>query len=427
MNTLLIMDDALRAPHLSCYGYPKPTSPNIDRLAAEGVRFANCVAVCSHTFPPIVSMVTGEFTATHGLMTERDYAGWKHGGLWEGHRTPLHVLAEHGYQVDGEFAMRWSPLGFTRDQDDVLAYLEKNLERRWFYFAQPYPTHLPYNPPQEYYEMFVDKDFQPGPETLERMEIVKTRMICHPPNVTAALEVGQEDSIPDPGGTVHARSSAVVDLKPEDAPGIRALYDGEIRVLDDYVGRVVEMLEGQGKLDDTLIIIISDHGEELMERGHVGHTSCNLMGTLYDECLHVPLIMRCPKKLPAGVVIENQVSHVDLMPTIFELLGLKFDFEADGSSLMPLIQGKTNRFREETYAEAPPAGWQALRADKRRIYCVRTLDWKLIKNVEYPGGPGAYELYNLRQDPGERNNLIDREPEKAAELKAKLEAHFKGK
>jgi len=106
----------------------------------------------------------------------------------------------------------------------VSDYLESNHENSWFYFAEPYPTHLPYNPPQEYYELFVDKDFQPSRETLRRMQIVRTRMICHPPDVKAAMEVGQEDALGDLGDGVHDRSSASVEFKPEDEPGIRALY-----------------------------------------------------------------------------------------------------------------------------------------------------------------------------------------------------------
>jgi len=134
--------------------------------------------------------------------------------------------------------------------------------------------------------------------------------------------------------------------------------------------------------------------------------------------------MRYPKKIPAGTVISNQVSHVDIMPTIFELMEMTFDFPADGSSLMPLIRGDSGHFRDEVYSETPPAGWQALRGDRRRIYSVRTLEWKLIKNVEYPGGLATWELYDLRSDPRERNNLIHQATEKAAELKARLEERF---
>jgi arylsulfatase A-like enzyme len=319
--------------------------------------------------------------------------------------------------------MRWAPLGFSRDYDDFLEYMEENRDRPWLYLAMPYPTHLPYDPPQEYYEMFVDPEFNPSSAALERLDIVRTRMILHPPDVISAMEAGRQDPIGE-GDDAHKRSTAVVEFEPEDAPGIYALYDGELRVFDDLVGQWLAKLEELDLLDETLIVITSDHGEELLERGHVGHTSCNLKGTLYDECLRVPLIMRYPKKLPAGQVVSQQVSQIDLLPTIFDLLGLELSLAHDGSSTMPLVLGQTEQFREEAYAETMPAGWQALEGDERRIWCVRTAECKLILNWDRATDAKSYELYNLRDDPGERRNVFAEEPLKAAELNAKLEAHM---
>ncbi|MDP6779369.1 MAG: sulfatase [Candidatus Latescibacteria bacterium] len=419
MNVLVIMNDALRPGHMGCYGYDKNTTPNCDRLAAEGVSFTSCIAVSAHTFPPVVSICTGQDTATHGLMTSEDYARWMRDGMG---RTPLHLLAENGMRVDGELVMRWAPLGFERDCNDFDAYVEAHREGAWFYFAEPYPTHLPYDPPNEYYEAFLDADFQPDEDTRERLEIVRTRMILHPPDVQSAMEAGEEDAIGE-GDDAHKRSTATVEFEPGDAPGVSALYDGEVRVFDDLVGRWIAKLEAMGLLDETLVIVVSDHGEELLERGHVGHTSCNLKGTLYDECIRVPLIMRAPGRLPAGRVILDQVSQVDIMPTVFDLLGLDLSLAVDGSSLLPLIRGETDTFRAEAYAETPPAGWQALPGDERRIYCVRTREWKLILHEESPGGARCLELYNLTEDPSERCNRIHTDSGVAADLSAKLAAY----
>ncbi len=423
MNILIILEDALRPDHMGCYGYPKNTTPNCDRLAREGTLFECCIAVSAHTVPSIVSLLTGQTPFTHGLMTARDYTPWKHHGLWEDRRTPLRVLAEEGYLVDGELVMRWSPLGFERDANDLLVYMQENRARKWFYCAEPYPTHLPYNPPQDYYEEFVDEGFRPSADMLERMELVKTRMILHPPGAVSAIEAGQEDSIGQ-ADEAHARSVATVEFRPEDEPGIRALYDGEVRVFDDLVGQWVGKLEELDLLESTLIVIIADHGEELLERGHVGHTSCNLRGTLYDECLQVPFIMRYPRAIPAGTVVRQQVSQVDLMPTIFDLVGLDLPPPVDGESLLPLISGKEAAFREEAYAETPPAGWQALDGDERRIRCVRTRDWKLIVNTDLSTHAHWFELYDLREDPGEQRNRADEEPERVQTLLARLNAHM---
>ena len=420
MNILFILDDALRPAHLGCHGYPKPTSPNCDRLAAEGVRFENCVSVSAHTFPPIVSLLTGQTSFTHGMMAPRDYERWLKHDAWRGRRMPLHVLAEAGYLVDGELVSRWAPLGFTRDQNDLDAYLDAHHGDKWFYFAAPYPTHLPYDPPQEYYERFLDPDFQPDEDTLRRLDIVRTRMILHPPDVTAAMETDQEDVIGE-GDEAHKRSSAIVEFEQRDTPGVHALYDGEVRVFDDLVGHWLDKLESLGILDDTLVVVTSDHGEELLERGHVGHTSCNLKGTLYDESIRVPLIMRYPKRLPAGKVIRQQISQIDFMPTLLDLLGLESPLPPDGTSLLPLIEGKTTDFRAEAYAETPPAGWQALPGDERRIWCVRTTEWKLIVNWDPTTGTEISELYDLVRDPEERVNVVERETGVAARLRAALD------
>jgi len=423
MNVLIILNDAMRPDHVGCYGYPKNTTPNCDRLAREGVLFQNCIAVSTHTFPPVVSIMTGQTTASHGLMSPADYAAWMKENLGQGRRTPLHLLEENGFLVDGEMVMRWAPLGFTRDTDDLEEYMAKHRDRQWFFLAEPYPTHLPYNPPSAYYAMLVDEDFAPGPATRERMQLVRTRMLLHPPDVQSAMEAGRIDPIGD-GDEAHQRSVAIVEFEPEDEPGIRALYDGEMRVFDDLVGCWIDKLTALGQLDDTLIVITSDHGEELLERGHVGHTSCNLKGTLYDECVRVPLIMRYPAKLPAGRVVTNQVSQIDIMSTVFDILGLEFTLPCDGSSTMPLILGETEQFREEAYAETLPAGWQSLEDDERHMWCIRTNKWKLIMNWDVATGKKSYELYNLSLDPAERSNLFHQEVEKAADLKAKLNTYI---
>lgn len=424
MNILIIIEDAVRPRHMGCYGYPKDTTPHCDRLAREGVLFSRCFSVSSHTLPPVVSLLTGQNVSSHGLQSPADYAGWSSNPRWQGRRTPLHLLREHGWLVDGELVTRWQPLGFERDENDLPAYLARHRGCDWFYLAMPYPTHLPYSPPQEYYELFVDPAYRPDAGTRARLDTVCTRMILHPPGVISAMEAGRKDPIGE-GDEAHKRSYATVEFVPDlDRPGVHALYDGELRVFDDLVGAWVARLEELDLLEDTLLVITSDHGEELLERGHVGHTSCNLKGTLYDECVHVPLILRYPRGLPQGLVIDQQVSQIDLMPTVFDLLGLPLELPCDGRSLLPLVRGETTDFRPEVFAETMPAGWQALEGDHRRLWMVRTSDWKLI----YREDPGtlerAWELYDLRQDPGETRNRYAAEPLVANRLRASLEAEM---
>ena len=425
MNILLIIADALRRDHMGCYGYEKNTTPVIDGLVREGVRFEDCASVSSHTVPPTLSIVSGEDTISHGIMTAQDYGVWMSEHPWKDRKTPLRILGDMGYRVDGDLVMRWGAVGFQSDCSDLMAYLDENKDRKWFYCAQPYPTHLPYDPPQAYYDEFIDPAYNPDQATRERLEIVRQTMVCHPTGKVAALDTDQEEFIPDEDmDEEHARTSGAVDFEPGDAPGVRALYDGEMRVFDDWVGEHLGKLRSLDLLDDTLILLMSDHGEELLERGHVGHSSANLCGNLYDESMMVPLIMWHASALPKGRVVKGLVSLMDVMPTVFDLMGIDMPGSPEGRSLLPLIRGEAGEHRRESYAEVPPAGWQRLIGDERRIRIVRTLDWKLICNVDLATGDKRYELYDLRADPGERNDLYRPDHEQVAGLRAKLDAHY---
>ena len=428
MNIFLILEDALRPDHLGCYGYPKDTSPNLDRLAREGVLFENCIATASHTFPPIVSTLMGQTTATHGLVNAERYARWADSPAWRDRSTPLTLLERAGWRVDGELVLRWRPLGFRRDTDgkDIEAYFEEHRREPWFFLAEPYPTHLPYNPPEEYFRRFLDPAYRMSQGTAQRTQIVRSRLIVHPSGLLSRLEAGGKDPLPDDQtDPAHKRSAGTADFVPElDRPAVNALYDGEVRVFDDLVGRWVRKLEQLGLLEDTLVVILADHGEELLERGHVGHCSCNLKGTLYDECIRIPLILRLPGKLPAGGRVRRQVSQIDIMPTLLELAGLGLPDYVEGSSLLPLIRGETDLFREEAFAETTPAGWQSLPGDDREIWCLRTEQWKLILNTDSAGRSRRYELYDLAADPGETRDLYSPGHPAVMLLEAPLQAYI---
>jgi arylsulfatase A-like enzyme len=425
----MVLEDALRPDHLGCYGYEKETSPCIDRLASEGVLFKNCIAVASHTLPPIVSILTGLSTAAHRLVNASAYAGWSQSPKWRDRRIPLKILADRGYLVDGELVMRWAPLGFNRDTpgDQIEGYFEKHRGRSWFFLAEPYPTHLPYNPPQEYFNTYLEPGYRMSVATRKRMEVVRNHLIVHPPGLISKLEAGEAEALPDDEtDSAHKRSVGVTDFDAAaDRPALTALYDGEVRVFDDLVGLWIARLEELELLDETLVIIVADHGEELLERGHVGHCSCNLKGTLYDEAIKVPLVLRCPKIVPTGKVVEQPISQIDIMPTIFDLLGIEHSGLMEGRSARPLIEGESVAFREECYAETPPAGWQALRVDDREIWCVRTARWKLILNTTRSGAYDRYELYDLKADPAELEDLYQEDHPEVPGLRSRLQAFIR--
>jgi arylsulfatase A-like enzyme len=161
-----------------------------------------------------------------------------------------------------------------------------------------------------------------------------------------------------------------------------------------------------------------------MERGHVGHSSTNLNGTLHDESLMVPLILWHASDLPRGRVIEPLVSVVDVMPTLLDALGIEPGEPMDGRSLLPLARGEAYTPRQTVFAEVPPAGWQRLLGDERRIRAARTADWKLICRMDLTRPEKRYELYDLRADPGETHDLYTPDHKQAVALTRALENHY---
>ena len=416
MNILFIVPDALRAANLGCCGYPKKTSPYIDKLASEGILFKNAVSTASHTMPAIVSMFTGLDPITHGVDGPRAYDMWIKRKLWKKWKQPFEILKENGYITAGCDKWMYAGLNYDEDIKDLKNAIEEYKNENFFLWWAPYQTHLPYNPKPPYDTMFMPEEI--GSSTREKLKIVKSTMIIHKPGLLSKFEQQQAQGILEPA--THPRSAGSMTFLEEDKPAIMALYDGEVRSQDEEIEGYVKKLEDLNLLDDTIVVLTSDHAEEIGERGSVGHASCSLAGTLYDEVVRVPLIIRYPKALPKGKIVETQVSLIDVMPTLFDIMGFEMPKETEGHSLMPLI-GDNVDFKEEAYLETTPCGWQALQGDERKIYAIRTPEMKLIYNDD-PNNKDkcSYELYNLKDDPDEKHNLIDDMPDVANQFKDKL-------
>lgn len=421
MNVLLIMPDALRAANLGCYGYSKNTSPFIDKLAKEGVVFKNAIAQAAHTHPGVVSVYTGLYPTTHCQQTPKNVAEfreagwsneWRNTELRKKWKAPLNILKEHGYTTGGKHTDLWWSLGYlieTKERLDEL--IEDKTGRPFFMMCMPYYTHIAYNAVSDYGKLFLSEGDKLTDNFKKYMDIIKTTGQGYVLNPNIVGKKYQE-------AKVNKSVWKAFSFLPEDRPSVMALYDGAVRNLDMEIERYVKKLEELGILDDTLIIITPDHGEEILERGSLGHSSCSMAGTLYDENIRIPLIMRYPKALPQGRVIETQVSQVDIMPTIFDMLGYSMPELTEGHSLLPLIKGKDIDFEEETHCETLVCGMQTLDWDKRMKWALRTPHRKLIYSQDPDGN--YYELYNLKNDPAEKVNLIDKEPKIANELKKKL-------
>ena len=365
LNVILITIDTLRADHVSCYGDSPVETPNIDRLAGEGVRFTNAASTVPFTLPAHASIMTGTYPPRHGI---RENVGYF---LGDEAPTIAQSLQAAGRGTGGfvsAFVLdsRWGiGRGFERyfDDFDLSEFEDPNLGSvqrsgdqtiaealRWldardqaspfFLWLHLYDPHDPYTPPEPYASQY--------------------------------------------GG------------RP---------YQGEVAFTDSLIGDFRSALEERADFDRSLVILTADHGEGLGDHGERFHGYF-----VYDTTIRVPLIIRFPGAAAGGEVIDRAVSHVDLLPTVFEAIGLPVPADVQGASLLPLIGGGEMTSRREVYSESfyPMLhyGWAPLRS-------LRTDQYKLI------AAPRP-ELYDFIDDRKETHNLFAADPEEAAELEARL-------
>jgi choline-sulfatase len=363
VNVLLVSIDTLRADRVGAYGYGAAQTPAIDALARRGLRFANATSVGVLTLPAHTSLMTGTFPAYHGV---RDNGGFY---VDDRHTTLAEMLKERGYRTGafvGAFVLdrRWGlDQGFDRYFDEfdlsaagpgmdtiqrsgrdvvdrALAWLVEDADRPFFAWVHLYDPHAPYLAPPAFRARF--------PQTLQ------------------------------------------------------GAYDAEVAAADAEVGRLVEALHRDGRLDDTLIVVTGDHGESLGEHGEQAHGFF-----LYDAAVQVPLVIAGPEI--SSRVVPDQVRLVDVMPTILERLQIPAPAEVQGHSLLAAARGEpVDRLAlAETWYPRYHYGWSELVAVREGRY----------KFVRAP----RRELYDLQTDPGERVNLADVHPQRADALERALD------
>ena len=414
-NILLFTIDACRPDHFGCYGYTSNTTPNIDKLAREGVLFTHAFSQSAWTTPGMISIFTSLYPPTHSVDAKDKTLG-------DGILTLPKVLKTNGYTVPVlsrfvDIPNYWHLCFDTvakeqfqsEEGEDLLELLDSYKREKFFIWYHYHGLHLPYNPPSPY-DMIFQKDIvSEKTANSETISIVKKKSV---------IKYGS------------------INFNDGDKETVVALYDGQLRQLDDYVGRLIGKMKDWGILDNTLIIITSDHGEELFEHGFIGHASTSLNAKLYDEIIHIPLIIWWPKKLNHRIVNEL-VEQIDIMPTILDILGLAIPEGLQGSSLLSLIKDKAlynsqsapGYFKQGiVFCETILGGYQSTKEmEKIKLRCIRTKDYKLIyTNMTLHdlcrGGLNndIYELYDLRTDPKEEKNMVEKHPDMVKELKKKL-------
>ena len=362
-SLLLVTLDTVRADHLGSYGFKAANTPVMDRLAREGIRFADATSHAPITGPAHAGILTGLYPARYGIRDNAATplppeavtlaevlkgAGYRTGAFIGSFVLDRAYGFDQGFDVfDAEFK-GFDPRARLNAERPATAVVERATAwlrtlpqgQPFFAWVHLYDAHSPYTPPPHFEKLFKDRP-----------------------------------------------------------------YDGEIAAVDQAIGSVIALLEERGQLERTVVVAIGDHGEGLGEHGEDTHGVF-----LYDSVLRIPWLMRLPGKVRAGTVIGEQVRTIDLLPTVLDAVQVTVPRDLDGESLLEVVRGRSRLdpppAYTETYYPKLHYGWSELRA-------VRVGDWKFIE------APRA-ELYSLRNDPGEKVDVVSRQGGLASRLGAEL-------
>jgi arylsulfatase A-like enzyme len=402
-NLILFGMDSLRADHMSLYGYPRLTTPHIDRFVAHGAAFSQAFSPSIPTTPGYSSMFTG--MDVFGT----DVVALRHKGPLGGHVATLaEILAAEGYETvcvgfSGNAASRgfqkyvdfagwgsWEE-GRSPKAENLNAVTIPELRRLaagnkpFFLFLRHMDPHSPYLPPRPFERLFYGgNELDPQNRSLDPVYAFKP--FCDyfaswfPPGCT-------------------------------DKDYVIAQYDGAVAYMDAAIGNLFATMAELGLVENTLQVFDADHGETLYDHDcffdHHG---------IYDCTLRIPLAFVMPGRVPAGFRSADICQMKDIAPTILDLLGVKTKIAFDGRSLRPLLRGEARTVEPEFYITE--CTWM-------RKHGWRTPEWKLIHALEpdFHFKPEV-ELYNLVADPGELRNVASKEPEVVKMLEARLQAHI---
>lgn len=404
-NVIIVVLDTFRADVVGAIGAEGSLTPNLDRLGREGAIFVNAFAPAPWTVPSHASLFTGQYPSQHGAVHGRFV-------LVPTAQTLAETLLEHGYQTAGFTCNAWlhARSGFHQgfelyeevykrpDQSDKGATVATRLVTDWlrsrrddprpfFLFVNYLEAHLPYDPPQSVRRLV-------GIDSSERMFTIDQaeRIIVEQRNLSEA----ERDSI-------------------------RSLYLAEVAYVDDHLGRITEVLKEEGELDRSLLIVTSDHGELLGEHRMSGHEFA-----LYEELLRIPLLARYPKSIPPGTVVTAATCPIDVVPTVHHLLNLEIPPSIAGRSFLPIGNDTSERALLAEYHQPEKLlqeywGNKYPQTDMSRfdvsLVAVREGSYKYLQDDR-----GNVQLYDVKTDPQEQNNLAVINPQQAAHMKDVLEA-----
>ena len=402
-NVILLTIDALRADHLSLYGYPRNTSPHLDQLARESVVFTNANAAWTKTNQSFASILTGNYSYATGIGTAVASAVPRRNLLLSeilknaGYHTAAMVsnanLSRFFNYSDGfeNYLELWrkrkgpaqerSWYKADRVTREGIEWLKRNSSKKFFMWVHYIDPHTVYDPPVPYDNMFVNDAYYNQHENLPLDKIKPSNRI------------GDET---DPDLYI-------------------ARYDGAVRYTDEQIQLFLDKLDELGLRENTILIVTADHGESFVEnRLYYEHGMF-----AYDNCARVPLLIRFPRMLHSTMEIDRPVSLVDIYPTLMDFLGVNTSPPVQGHSLRPSLSGQMGDLPLHVFIESDYQN------------AIRTRDWKLIyawsNDAEMIRPQPFFELYDLKNDPNEKVNLADKGVWNEKELRDLLFSRLKEK
>lgn len=424
-NIVLLTIDTLRTDRLGCYGNKVNLTPNMDRLASSGIRFDQAISGGSWTQAAFPVLLTSSYAAMYGGCLGR---------LAPERPSPIETLASNGY-ITGGFTTNVHLSRRTGFDRGFLHFVELNpgevdppLRRvkGGQRLLQNELTHTVLRPlgirmrPARLYSSATEVT----DSLCQWMDQVETPFFAWAHYMDVHWPYHLEETLVHPRDIAQAWQDLAMmygranfdwsnldrdkSITTTQRDHFIALYEKSLQYLDHQIGRLINHIQNSGYADDTLIILVSDHGEEFLDHGRWGHWESNL----FDEILRVPLIVWMPNG-PQGRVIRQQVRLLDIMPTILDLCGCPPSNGVLGDSVASLLaQGESNYDGVETISE--------MRRDPWHRIAVRTESFKYIWDSKRPDQP---ELYDLRTDPREKHNVHDQFPQEVSRFQSMVDAH----
>lgn len=410
-NIVIYTSDTARADHASLYGYSRDTTPFLKKLGASGIVFDDCQAQATWTKSSIASLMTSLYAFTHGIVSDADTIPPGATTLAEQLRKAGYVTAsivstpfvgratglERGFDYLLEYPVVLRQINAATDRATdsaalnrvVFPWLARHREEPFFLYAHATDPHAPYDPPEPFQSKFANPRDTPAFE--KEYALFRTNHE-YGGGVVISPAICQKAGL-NPGAFIHQASDR---------------YDGEILHNDHSFELLVGELKRLGLLENTLIIVLSDHGEEFWDHGWTAHGH-----TVYQELTHTMLLMWSPKLLTNPRHVTEPVQLIDVMPTVLDLLGLKTPPVAEGQSLVPLARGQSFKRRgivvSSRFAVLRPEGLVPENAVDD--FAITDARWKFIyRNKAAKAGVKKVELYDRRNDRAEQHDVAGVHP-----------------